>query len=155
MQAPLKFTPVIMVARASVAMASCIQRATALSLVLYCGELRNGGVIRNCKGWSKNQWRAACGVEQVPKSCELYYWDGDDLHVTIYDRDAEAHAFARAAAARAASRKRWGLHADEKPPLVQQVVPETSQEAQSSHSSHITPEDMDLLQAATSRKEQK
>lgn len=62
------------------------QRSTWFSLMAYCAEQENGGVIRGCKDWKDRRWQqtAAVTLEEVNDTCDLFWFDGDDLHVAFY-----------------------------------------------------------------------
>lgn len=103
----LKYTPISTAYRDRVVEASGEQRGNALALCLYCAARRNGGVIHGCKSWERDQWIRLCGVSDVPETCGLYRWEGDDLRVLLYAADAERKATAAYNRAQYASRKRW------------------------------------------------
>jgi len=62
------------------------QRSTWLSLMGYCTDKENSGVIKNCKDWGNRRWLQAAGVEleEVELSCALYKWVKYDLHIHDY-----------------------------------------------------------------------
>ncbi len=62
------------------------QRSTWFSLMAYCAEQENGGVIRDCRFWKDRRWQqtAAVTLEEVNESCDLFWFDGADLHVAFY-----------------------------------------------------------------------
>lgn len=104
---PLDFTPITTNNRSMIVRAKEKEQAVGLCLAVYCGETRNGGVIKDCKKWTKNDWLVSCGVKSKPQDCELYHWQGNDLHVVIYSLEAEEKANARSAAGRKANETRW------------------------------------------------
>lgn len=69
-----------------------VQRATWFNLINYCVDLENKGVILNCKSWTDRRWQQTLGVteEEAKMECELYWFDGEDLHVFAYpDEEVE------------------------------------------------------------------
>lgn len=68
------------------------QRSTWFSLLAYCAEQENGGVIRDCANWKDRRWQqtAAVTLEEVSADCDLFWWDGNDLHVAFYPSSREA-----------------------------------------------------------------
>lgn len=104
---PLSYTPITVNARSNIVTATERQQATALCLAVYCGEHRNGGIIPNCRSWTRKQWSLACGVRGVPQDCSLYRWVNNDLQILVYDQRAEERANARSAAGRKANEVRW------------------------------------------------
>lgn len=72
------------------------QRSTWFSLMAYCAEQENGGVIRACNEWKDRQWQqtAAVTLEEVNDTCDLFWFDGEDLHVAFYPVNREAQVAA-------------------------------------------------------------
>lgn len=62
------------------------QRGIWISLLVWCCQQKNGGIIDGCRAWGDRQWMQACGAmaSEVAESCGLYRWDGDDLLVFFY-----------------------------------------------------------------------
>jgi len=62
-------------------------RGTWLSLQFYCAAMNNFGIITGAKKWSSKVWERAAAVtlEDVQNESPLWHWDGDDLHVWLYD----------------------------------------------------------------------
>lgn len=62
------------------------QRGTWFSLLVWCCQQENGGIIEGCRSWGDRRWMQSCGVTvaEVAKPCELFTWDGDDLIVFFY-----------------------------------------------------------------------
>lgn len=69
-----------------------VQRGTWIALLSYCCELENGGIIENCASWNTRKWEQSCGVtrREVQKSCDLWSWNGDAIHVWGYPHNMEA-----------------------------------------------------------------
>lgn len=67
------------------------ERATWLSLLGYCADQENGGVIKSCRQWADRQWQQTCGVtrQEVNLMSTLYMWSGDDMVVKYYPVTAE------------------------------------------------------------------
>lgn len=63
-----------------------IQRATWISLLAWCCEQENGGIIEGCRSWGMRRWMQTCGVmdKEVMNGGELYHFDGDNLVVFGY-----------------------------------------------------------------------
>lgn len=72
------------------------QRSTWFSLMAYCAEQENGGVIRGCTEWKDRRWQqtAAVTLEEVNDTCDLFWFDGEDLHVAFYPVSREAQVAA-------------------------------------------------------------
>lgn len=68
-----------------------ISRGTWLSVLGYCYEQENGGLIADCKGWKDRQWQQICGVtrEEIDGSTRLMEWKENDLLVWNYPTDTE------------------------------------------------------------------
>lgn len=68
-----------------------ISRGTWLSVLGYCYEQENGGLITDCKNWKDRQWQQICGVtrEEVDGSTLLMQWQDNDLIVWNYPTDTE------------------------------------------------------------------
>lgn len=82
----------------------------ALLLTMYCAEKENGGVIKDCAGWNRTQWRAnvGCGaIQQGRNAAGLWYWEGNDLVVEWYDVVAEQQAQGTREKRRLAAELRW------------------------------------------------
>ena len=77
-------------------------RATWLSILCYCCEQENGGVIPACAGWKDRQWQQTCGVtfSEVREQSLLWEWRGDDLAVAFYPADKQAEIQAKREAGR-------------------------------------------------------
>ena len=68
------------------------QRATWFSLISYCAEQENGGVIAGCREWVCRRWQqtAAVTAPEISDVCELFWFDAvGDLHVAFYPHSAE------------------------------------------------------------------
>lgn len=63
-----------------------VQRATWISLLAWCCEQENGGVINDCRNWGMRRWMQTCGAtdQEIGMDCELYRFDGDSLVVFGY-----------------------------------------------------------------------
>jgi hypothetical protein len=74
-----------------------VARATWLSLLAYCVEQENGGVIQGCAGWKDRQWQQTCGVtrKEIDAANELCEWADDDLRVIFYPHDKEREVKAK------------------------------------------------------------
>lgn len=72
------------------------QRSTWFSLMAYCAEQENGGVIRGCTEWKDRRWQQTAAVtqEEVNDTCDLFWFDGEDLHVAFYPVTREAQVAA-------------------------------------------------------------
>lgn len=82
----------------------------ALLLTMYCAEKENGGVIKDCAGWNRTQWRAnvGCGaIQQGRNAAGLWHWEGNDLVVEWYDVAAEQQAQGTREKRRLAAELRW------------------------------------------------
>jgi hypothetical protein len=68
-----------------------ISRGTWLSVLGYCYEQENGGVITDCKNWKDRQWQQICGVtrEEIDGSTLLMQWLDNDLLVWNYPTETE------------------------------------------------------------------
>jgi hypothetical protein len=77
-------------------------RATWLSLLCYCCEQENGGMILACSTWRDRQWQQTCGVTlaEVQEDSPLWQWVGQDLSVAFYPKDKEAEVQAKREAGR-------------------------------------------------------
>jgi len=66
--------------------ATALQRGVWLSLQLHCVAIENGGIIANCRDWTSRQWLLSVGIEkdEVADSCDLWHFEGSDLHVWNY-----------------------------------------------------------------------
>lgn len=62
------------------------QRGTWFSLIAYCALQENGGILPSCREWKDRRWQQTAGVtaEEIEATCDLYWFDGDDLHVAFY-----------------------------------------------------------------------
>jgi hypothetical protein len=67
-------------------------RATWLSLIGYCAEQENGGIIAACAAWKDRQWQQTAGVtlEETKMICSLWEWQGDSIILFGYPSDKEA-----------------------------------------------------------------
>ena len=74
-----------------------IGRSTWLSLLGWCCQQENGGVIKNSKNWPDRMWQQLCGVtqEEVNNDSQLYFWKGNDLHIFDYPLAQEAGVIAK------------------------------------------------------------
>jgi hypothetical protein len=77
-------------------------RATWLSLLCYCCEQENGGIIQGCLLWKDRQWQQTCGVTlaEVKEASPLWDWLEDSLSVMFYPLDKEAEVQAKREAGR-------------------------------------------------------
>jgi hypothetical protein len=68
-----------------------VQRATWLSLLAYCCEQENDGIIDGAEAWKDRQWQQTCGVTlaEVQDACDLWAWSGDALVVTFFPREKQ------------------------------------------------------------------
>lgn len=68
-----------------------VERATWLSLLAYCADQENGGVIKRCRDWKDRQWQQTCGITllEAQLEAELWTWSGDDLRVAYYPKTKE------------------------------------------------------------------
>lgn len=69
-----------------------VERATWLSLLAYCADQENGGVIADCRSWKDRQWQQTCGITQAEahQECQLWEWDGDSLCVAFFPLEKQA-----------------------------------------------------------------
>ena len=69
-----------------------VDRSTHIMLLAFCAGLENGGVIRDCAGWKDRKWQQLAAVthDETRRQCELWHWQGDDLHVHHYPAEKEA-----------------------------------------------------------------
>jgi hypothetical protein len=68
-----------------------IERATWLSLLAYCADQENGGVIANCEEWKDRTWQQTCGVtlREVKTETRLWSWENGSLIVWSYPAEKE------------------------------------------------------------------
>lgn len=68
-----------------------IARGTWLSVLGYCYEQENGGLIKDCATWKDRQWQQICGVtrEEIDGASLLMQWRELDLVVSFYPADTE------------------------------------------------------------------
>jgi hypothetical protein len=68
-----------------------VQRATWLSLLSYCCDQENSGVIKDCRLWKDRTWQQVCSVtaSEVQQECDLFWFQGDDLFIFEYPVSAE------------------------------------------------------------------
>ena len=68
-----------------------IQRATWISLLAWCCEQENGGIIEGCRSWGMRRWMQTCGVtdQEISVENELYHFDGDNLIVFGYPHEIQ------------------------------------------------------------------
>lgn len=95
-----------------------VARATWLSLLGYCADTENGGVIENCASWPDRKWQQVVGVttEEAHLETELYTWEGENLRVEFYPSEGESVVKARRAAGKRGAASRWDSKPDGKPP---------------------------------------
>jgi hypothetical protein len=74
-----------------------VERATWLSLLAYCSDQENGGVIKGCREWKDRQWQMTCGVlaSEVSAQAQLWEWRGRDLRIAFYPVAKEAEVQAK------------------------------------------------------------
>jgi hypothetical protein len=74
-----------------------VERATWLSLLSYCADQENGGVIKGCREWKDRQWQMTCGVlaSEVSAQAQLWEWRGRDLRIAFYPVAKEAEVQAK------------------------------------------------------------
>ena len=74
-----------------------VERATWLSLLAYCCDQENGGVIKGCREWKDRQWQMTCGVmaSEVIAEAQLWAWRGSDLRIAYYPLAKEAEVQAK------------------------------------------------------------
>lgn len=74
-----------------------VERATWLSLLAYCCDQENGGVIKGCREWKDRQWQMTCGVlaSEVVAEAQLWSWRGSDLRIAYYPLVKEAEVQAK------------------------------------------------------------
>lgn len=79
-----------------------IQRATWISLLAWCCEQENGGIIEGCRSWGMRRWMQTCGVtdQEISVENELYHFDGDNLVVFGYPHEIQASVQTRRKTAR-------------------------------------------------------
>lgn len=83
------------------------RRATWLSLMLWCAQQENGGIICGSKSWADRRWQQTCGVTaaEVAESCDLFVWVNSDLVLWGYNTEKEAEVQERREWARENGRK--------------------------------------------------
>ncbi len=69
-----------------------IQRATWISLLAWCCEQENGGIIEGCRSWGMRRWMQTCGVtdQEISVENKLYHFDGNNLIVFGYPHEIQA-----------------------------------------------------------------
>jgi hypothetical protein len=74
-----------------------VERATWLSLLAYCADQENGGVIKGCRNWKDRQWQQTCGItlNEAQLEAQLWEWIGDDLRVEFYPTAKESEIRAK------------------------------------------------------------
>ena len=79
-----------------------IQRATWISLLAWCCEQENGGIIEGCRSWGMRRWMQTCGVtdQEISVENELYHFDGDNLIVFGYPHEIQTSVQTRRKTAR-------------------------------------------------------
>lgn len=91
---------------------ACVGRCALLCL--YCAEQVNGGIILNCGTWNARQWMIRVGLEGRPDDVPgLYHWEGDNLVVETYNKEAEEKALNQRRGGKKAAEARWGKKEDE------------------------------------------
>lgn len=95
------------------------QRSTWFSLLAYCAEQENGGVIVECNAWKDRRWQqtAAVTAAEVGDTCELYWFNGTDLHIAFYPTTKETQVKAGRSGGTSGGRPR------KKPPEIPAVNP--------------------------------
>lgn len=68
-----------------------VQRATWISLLAWCCEQENDGVIEDCRSWGMRRWMQTCGAtdQEINVENELYHFDGDNLIVFGYPHEIQ------------------------------------------------------------------
>jgi hypothetical protein len=86
-----------------------VARSTWLSLLTYCAEQENGGMIADCAGWKDRQWQQVMGVtlEEVKRPSGLWAWENGGLKVWKYPEDQERVIEARRKSAKKTNKIRW------------------------------------------------
>ena len=82
----------------------------ACRLLGYCARVENGGVIEGCGSWTRAAWMRCVGcypIKQGRDAAGLWYWQGDDLVMELYDANAEEQARSIRARRKSAARRRW------------------------------------------------
>jgi hypothetical protein len=74
-----------------------IIRSTWLSLICYCCEQENGGLILNCEKWKDRQWQQTCGVtlEETRMESALWKWHNGSITVEAYPFKKQAEVVAK------------------------------------------------------------
>jgi len=85
-----------------------VQRATWLSLLAYCVEQENAGIIAGADQWKDRQWQQTCGVTlaEVQDACDLWGWSGGALVVHFYPAEKEAEVQRNREAGRSGGKSR-------------------------------------------------
>lgn len=85
-----------------------VARATWLSIIAYCVEQENGGVVESCGNWGDRQWQQTCGVTraEIDGADLLCRWEGDDLRVVFYPHDKERQVVAKREAGKVGGRSK-------------------------------------------------
>jgi len=83
------------------------RRATWISLMLWCAQQENGGIVSGGANWSDRQWQQTCGVtkDEATDSCDLFRVDGADVVLWGYNVEKEAEVQERREWARENGRK--------------------------------------------------
>lgn len=85
-----------------------VDRSTHVMLLAFCAFQENGGIIQGCRDWKDRKWQQIAAVtrEEVKRECDLWTWNGDDLHVNFYPAEKEVIVKAKRELARENGRKR-------------------------------------------------
>ena len=85
-------------------------RGTWLSVLGYCCQQENGGVVADCSEWKTRTWEQLCGVtrEEIDAAGHLLKWRGDSLEVVFYPMEKEEAVRIKRASGHDGAAKRWG-----------------------------------------------
>ena len=88
---------------------SPVERATWLSVLAYCADQENGGVIAGAASWKDRQWQQTCGVTAREVACatKLILSQNDDVVVFGYPVEKQREIELRREIGRASIEKRW------------------------------------------------
>jgi len=69
-----------------------VDQATWLKIQRYCIGQENSGIIPRCKNWKDRKCQQLLRITRVEmlRECDLWEWEGDDLHVHFYPAEQEA-----------------------------------------------------------------
>jgi hypothetical protein len=74
-----------------------VVRSTWISIVCYCCEQENDGLIIGAGNWKDRQWQQTCGVTlaEIQMESRLWKWCGSNLEVVAYPHDKQREVIAK------------------------------------------------------------